>query len=152
MNRKTWAGLILLIALASGIYCYLNFREVNVIDVHQDYYSASIIVDHLPYSNDEKIRWWLSHQQQITLKYNIKAFNENGSITYYFYALGEGYQPLEKKDRICFKQIQPPANCLDKNLLMKIQRTQDGGVMFSLDSGNYTVNKDNEMSQLQRSN
>lgn len=35
---------------------------------------------------------------------------------------------------------------------MKIQRTQDGGVMFSLDSGNYTVNKDNEMSQLQRSN
>ncbi|WP_346303449.1 DUF943 family protein, partial [Pantoea sp. Morm] len=94
----------------------------------------------------------LSHQQQITVKYNIKAFNQNGSITYYFYALGEGYQPLEKKDRICFKQMQPPANCLDKNLLMKIQRTQDGGVMFSLDSGNYTVNKDNEMSRFQKGN
>ncbi|MBK4785286.1 MAG: DUF943 family protein [Pantoea sp. Pent] len=46
----------------------------------------------------------------------------------------------------------PPANCLDKNLLMKIQRTQKGGVMFSLDSGDYTVNKDNEMSQLQKRN
>jgi len=152
MNRKTWAGLILLAVLTSGLYCYLNFREVNVIDVHQDYYSASIIVDHLPYSGDKKIRWWLSHQQQITSKYNIKAFNENGPITYYFYALGEGYQPLEKEDRICFKQMQPPANCLDKNLLMKIQRAQDGGVMFSLDSGNYTVNKNNEMSQLQKRN
>ncbi|QFS58987.1 DUF943 family protein [Pantoea dispersa] len=107
MNRKTWAGLILLVALASGIYCYLNFREVNVIDVHQDYYSASIIVDHLPYSDDEKIRWWLSHQQQITLKYNIKAFNENGSITYYFYALGEGYQPLEKRTAFALSKCNP---------------------------------------------
>ena len=105
MNRKTWAGLILLVALASGIYCYLNFREVNVIDVHQItilHQLSSITCLTLTI----KIRWWLIHQPQITSKYNIKAFNDNGPITYYFYALGEGYQSLEK-DRICFKQMQP---------------------------------------------
>ncbi|KAA6096208.1 DUF943 family protein [uncultured Pantoea sp.] len=84
--------------------------------------------------------------------FSFRAFNKNGPITYYFYALSNGYQRLEKEGRICFKQMQPPANCLDKNLLMKIQRAQDGGVMFSLDSVNYTVNKDKEMSQLQKRN
>ncbi|MBK4785285.1 MAG: DUF943 family protein [Pantoea sp. Pent] len=39
--------------------------------------------------------------------FSFRAFHENGPITYYFYTLGEGYQPSEKKDRICFKQMPP---------------------------------------------
>ncbi|ORM73472.1 hypothetical protein HA48_09145 [Pantoea wallisii] len=148
MNNKILAGLILSAALTGGLYYYVNFRKVYIINVHQDHYSASIIVDQFPYSDNKKIKWWLSNRQQILEKYKINPFNENGAISYYFYEIGEGYQPLEQQDRICFDDMQPPANCLDKNLLMKIQRTRGNNVIFSSDSGSYLLDKDNKISKL----
>ncbi len=46
------------------------------------------------------------------------------------YAFGEGYQEEGKKDRRCFEDMAPPRNCIDKNILMMIWRTRDGGVEY----------------------
>lgn len=148
MNNKKILLLIVMIFIAGIINYQLNHKDVKILDVHQDDYSVAIIVDRLPYSDSKKIAWWLSHQEHIASQYKIKSTHQPGPASYYFYAIGDGYSSLGSKDRICFNDMPPPTNCLDKNLLMKIQRNKDNNVTFTLNSGRYGVNRDGNIIKL----
>lgn len=122
-------AMIIIIALLVEAYLYLNRQDVKVIDAHYNGHTVAIIVDRLPLTDSSKIKWWESHQDKIRSKYHIPAGPE-GPFLIDVFAFGEGYQEEGKEDRLCFEDIKPPQNCIDKNILMSIWTTREGGVKY----------------------
>ena len=119
----------LVIALCSLIYLFIGNDKVSVIDAHYDGNTAKIIVDNLPFAESRKIDWWKNNREKILDKYNIPSGN-NTPFLIAIYALGKGYQAQGNEDRLCFSDMKPPKNCIDKNILMMIWRTREGGVKY----------------------
>jgi len=123
--------IILLLAIFSCILLYLFSAEknVSVIGAHYDGSTAQIIVDKLPLTDSEKISWWKKNQSEIMNKYNIPS-GDRTPFLMVVYAFGDGYQMEGDEDRLCFSDMKPPKNCIDKNILMMIWRTRNGGVKY----------------------
>ncbi|EXU75345.1 DUF943 family protein [Erwinia mallotivora] len=123
-----YTALFLLIA---GVlfFFYTNRQSVKVIDAHYDGSTAQVIVDRLPFSEENKIKWWISNQDGIRQQYHIPS-GSSGPFLIFIYEFGKGYQEEGKEERACFKDIPSPKNCLDKNILMTIWRTRDGSVKY----------------------
>lgn len=122
---------ILSLAIALFIIGYLFTVKPNVsiIAAHYDGSTAQIIVNKLPLTDSNKINWWQRNQSEIFEKYNIPA-GDKIPFLIVIYAFGDGYQVEGKEDRLCFSDIKPPKNCIDKKILMMIWRTRDGGVKY----------------------
>lgn len=132
---------ITIVIIAFCLYSYLNNREVKVIDAHHNKYTAEILVDHLPFSKSASIDWWLNNQDEIRSKYKI-PFGEKGPIFITIYAFGDGYKEEGKKDRLCFDDVKPPKNCIDKDILMSVNRTRNGDTEFGFEYSAYFRTKD----------
>ncbi|QGY27482.1 DUF943 family protein [Pantoea cypripedii] len=130
------------IILVAGLYFYLEYREVNVIDTHRSGDSLAIIVDHLPLSESGKIDWWLENKNGILAQY------ADNPLYITFFAFGDGYQELGKKDRLCFNDINPPKNCIDKNILMSVLRMHNGDLRFGIDYSAYVRTKDGRITKV----
>lgn len=145
--KKLFGLFVAILAIAVVAYTYLNNRPTRIIAVHQNEYIASILVDHLPLSETDRIAWWLKNQDGVIDQYKIKPGNDKGVISYFFYAFGDGYKQEEGKDRLCFEDMPGPENCIEKNLLMMVMRTRDGGKQFIFDDGVYIQGKDGSLSK-----
>ncbi|MBS1205965.1 MAG: hypothetical protein H6R25_2864 [Proteobacteria bacterium] len=110
-------------------YLFAGKPNVSVIDAHYDGSTAQIIVNKLPAIDSDKINWWEKNQNEILGKYNI-PIGDKIPFLIVIYAFGEGYQVEGKEDRLCFSDMRPPKNCIDKKILMMIWRTRDGGVKY----------------------
>ncbi|WLI76648.1 DUF943 family protein [Kosakonia sp. H02] len=119
-----------LVALLGFFYSlFLGERAVTVIDAHYDGSTAQVIVDGLPFTKSKKIAWWRSNEDQIRGKYHIPS-GDTGPFLITVYAFGDGYKEEGKEDRLCFHDVKPPRNCIDKNILMMIWRTREGSVKY----------------------
>ncbi|MFZ4834575.1 DUF943 family protein [Rouxiella sp. Mn2063] len=125
--------LVLIIFIILSVFAYLlwlNNRTVHVIDAHYDMGGAQIIVNNLPITNSAKISWWQHNQQEIRKKYHIPdKYMDPMLIT--VYAFGNGYQEEGKEDRMCFEDMPPPRNCIDKDILMMIWHNRDGSIKYN---------------------
>ncbi|QBR49712.1 DUF943 family protein [Erwinia sp. QL-Z3] len=142
--------LAVLVFMASGVYFYLNSREVKVIDVHLTPYSAVIIVNHLPISTSTSIDWWLKNKSAIYSKYKILPSNAGWPESITFFAFGEGYQELGQEDRLCFADMKPPQNCIDKGILMQVSRTRDGDTQFRRHGNTYLMTQDGKITEVSK--
>jgi hypothetical protein len=138
---------VVLVVIASGVYFYLNSRDVKVIDAHLTPYSAVIIVNHLPLSTSVSIDWWLKNKSAIYSKYNIPPSDAGGPESITFFAFGEGYQELGREDRLCFADMAPPKNCIDKGILMQISRTRNGDTQFRRHGSTYLMTQDGKITE-----
>lgn len=127
MRKLTIMLLIILVCVL--FYLLYGNRNVSVIDAHYDGSTSQIIVDKLPLTEAEKIGWWQKNQHSVLEKYNIPT-DDKSPFLIVIYAFGNGYQVEGKEDRLCFPDITPPKNCIDKNILMTIWRTRDGSVKY----------------------
>lgn len=121
--------IIVITALLAFFYFYINRQDVIVIGTHYNGHSAEVLVDRLPFSDAAKIYWWEKNQDAIRSKYHIPA-GDAGPFLIVVYAFGEGYKEEGKEDRRCFDDVKPPRNCIDKNMLMSIMTTREGGVKY----------------------
>lgn len=124
----------LVIFLLAVVLCIIGYLftvkpDVSVIGAHYDGSTAQIIVNKLPFTDSKKINWWQKNKNEILKKYNIPT-GDKIPFLIVIYAFGDGYQIEDKKDRLCFSDIKPPKNCIDKKILMMIWRTRDGGVKY----------------------
>jgi len=138
---------VVLVVIASGVYFYLNSRDVKVIDAHLTPYSAVIIVNHLPLSNSTSIDWWLKNKSAIYSKYRILPSDSGGPESITLFAFGEGYQELGREDRLCFADMEPPKNCIDKGILMQISRTRNGDTQFRRHGSTYLMTQDGKITE-----
>ncbi|MEW5289077.1 DUF943 family protein [Erwinia papayae] len=127
--KRILFGCLFVVLIAIGTFFWLNNRSVTVIDGHYVRGSAQVIVDRLPLLDSSRIKWWEDNQKAIRAKYHIPQKGKDPMLIV-IYAFGEGYQEEGKKDRRCFEDMAPPRNCIDKNILMMIWRTRDGGVEY----------------------
>lgn len=121
--------LSLAIALCFIGYLFTVKSNVSIIAAHYDGSTAQIIVNKLPLTDSNKINWWQRNQNEILENYNIPT-GDKIPFLIVIYAFGDGYQVEAKEDRLCFSDIKPPKNCIDKKILMMIWRTRDGGVKY----------------------
>lgn len=110
-------------------YLFPGKPNFSVIGAHYDGSTAQIIVDKLPLTDSNKINWWQRNQNKILKKYDIPTGDKTPFLIV-VYAFGDGYQVEGKEDRLCFTDIKPPKNCIDKKIIMMIWRTRDGGVKY----------------------
>ncbi|QGY27481.1 DUF943 family protein [Pantoea cypripedii] len=146
--KRFFQLMIVLAFIACGAYVYLNNREVKVIDVHHGKYAADILVNHLPLSQSSRINWWLKNEAVIFSNYNISPGNEDGPQLITIFAFGDGYKELGKEDRLCFDDITPPNNCIDKDILMLVDRTRSGDLEFSFASSVYVRTNDGRITKV----
>ncbi|EOL8970669.1 DUF943 family protein [Cronobacter dublinensis] len=138
-------ALMAVIMAAVAALCVIFSRPVKIIAVHQTPYTAAVIVERLPWRDRNKIRWWRDNEQRLITHYALKADNPRGSVDYFVYAFGKGYQPEGKADRLCFEEIKSAARCIDKNLLMIVTQNRAGEQIFLIDHYRYQVMRDGKL-------
>lgn len=89
------------------------------------------------------------NEQNIVSRFNLKADNDYGYLDYYIYAWGKGYQEEGKKDRLCFSDMTPPKNCIDKKILMLVSHTNNGDTVFEIGEDTFIRSKDGKVHQRQ---
>ncbi|MBP2169594.1 hypothetical protein J2125_002786 [Erwinia toletana] len=144
MKKIVAFGVVIAVAVFVIFDNYLS-RPVKVVDVHMTNYSATILVDHLPVTDIQRIEWWKENKAEILSKYKIPLENTYGDLSYYVMAFGDGYKELGKEDRLCFDDIPPPKNCIDKERLLTVRTTRDGGTEYVLKGGVYVEGRDGEV-------
>lgn len=150
MKKLIFIDVVLAIALFFTGFIYLDNRDVHIIDVHLTDYSATFVVDRMPILDKKKIAWWIQNQVSILDKHHINPPGKRGRLYYYFYEIGEGYQPLGREDRICFDDMPEPNNCLDKGWLMAVWPTRDNKSEFIMDSGSYQLDKQGNIQKIKK--
>ncbi|MGD8108057.1 DUF943 family protein [Pantoea sp. FN0302] len=140
------AALLLTVMVTSVIaFAYFSYRSVNVIATHRSPHSWHILVDHLPLTSKQKINWWLKNEDELMKAngFSAKAYLQDYNIA--IWAFGEGYKALEKYDRLCFDDMPPPKNCIEKDRLMYITLTRDGEVSYWLNNTRYIQKANGEL-------
>ncbi|KNC89040.1 DUF943 family protein [Trabulsiella odontotermitis] len=118
MKRK-FPKLLLCLFLTGGIYNLWTLRPVNILYVYSDAGSTvSMVVDHLPWTDRDKIAWYLTHRDEFKRKYPLSDENYQ---TYYITDIGEGFTNYEKsphEDLRCYPTLKNENNCIVKNYLL----------------------------------
>lgn len=139
--KKTICLLLIIIA-STTFYLWHDNTSVNVIDVHQNKYTAEILVDRLPLTEKSRIKWWMDNRKEIEGKYRIVSFENGGPDYITIYKFGDGYKKEGKEDRLCFDDMDTKTNCIDKDILMTISRTREGLERFTFSDSSYVISSD----------
>lgn len=138
--------ILLLIFVATGFMYggYLIFQPVKIIATHKGQYSWHILVDRFPLTSKGRIEWWQKNKAMIFKSTGVSEgwLTENNIAIWRF---GDGYKALEKYDRLCFDDMPPPNNCIEKDRLMYITLTRNGEVSYWLNDTRYIQRKSGEL-------
>lgn len=123
MKRKL-QKIILYLFLLCCIYNLWTLRPVQILYTYSDAgNSVFLVVDHLPWTDSDKINWYLKHQDEIKSQNpyqkivgipGMLLISVMASLTIKKYIEG----PYE--DLYCFPTIKSNDNCIVKNYLMVI--------------------------------
>ncbi|WP_312175962.1 DUF943 family protein [Pseudescherichia sp.] len=134
--------LFLIIIAFTAFYLWRDNASVNIIAIHQNKYTAEILVDRLPLTEMSRIDWWVGNRKAIEGKYRIASFKNGGPDYITIYKFGDGYKKEGKKDRLCFDDMDTETNCIDKDILMTISRTREGLERFTFSDSSYVISGD----------
>lgn len=140
MKKIIYLSLISIIFV--GFYLWRDNASVNVIAIHQNKYTAEILVDRLPLTEMSRIKWWVGNRKEIEGKYRIASFKNGGPDYITIYKFVDGYKKEGKEDRLCFDDMDTEANCIDKDILMTISRTREGLERFTFSDSSYVISGD----------
>ncbi|MGV3346993.1 DUF943 family protein [Enterobacteriaceae bacterium LUAb1] len=148
MKTKSKKTLYLLLLVAAGIsgYClWLSLRPVSIVAVHQDGNSSDVLVRNFPFTDKGKINWWLKNKNMLKEKYNIPQPEKEGNFTVIFWLFGDGYKETDGYDRLCFDDMSPPLNCIDKNRVFSANHSRNRGISFNTSSGIYRMKENGQI-------
>jgi len=134
--------LFLIIIAFTAFYLWRDNASVNIIAIHQNKYTAEILVDRLPLTEMSRIEWWVGNRKEIEGKYRIVSFENGGPDYITIYKFGDGYKKEGKEDRLCFDDMDTETNCIDKDILMTISRTREGLERFTFSDSSYVISGD----------
>lgn len=144
-NKKVLCASLLIGCALLGYFLWLSLRPVEVIAVHQRRNYSDVLVKNFPLTEQGKINWWLKNKKMLNDTYNIPKPGQDGFFTVIFWDFGDGYKETDGYDRLCFGDMKPPINCIDKNSLMMVVYSKNTGLYFRLDSGKYYIKENSEM-------
>ncbi|MEJ5062575.1 DUF943 family protein [Erwinia sp. MYb375] len=138
MSKKRMLTLSVVIML-SGILLWLSLRSVKIIAVHQDGNYSEVLVKDYPFTDEGKIKWWLKNKAILKEKYNIPRPSEDGRYHVILWDFGDGYKEGDGYDSLCFDDMPPPINCIDKNKVITIGHNINSPASFTVSGGVYIL-------------
>ena len=141
-HKKKLYGLFLFAGCALFSYLiWLSQHTVKIVAVHQERHYSDVLVNNFPFTDKGKIDWWLENKGILKEKYDIHEPDSEGNYKVSFWGFGDGYVETDGYDRLCFDDMEPPLNCINKNSLMFVMNGRNTGLSFWVDGGIYRVNK-----------
>jgi len=129
--------------MAVLLLAWINLRPVELVAVHQDDEFAYILVHNFPLTDKGKIAWWLAHADELKAKYAIPRPGPYGLYSISFWDFGEGYKD-DDFDLLCFSDMKTKKNCIEKNVVFRVDNARDGTVIFNTIIDKYKL-KDGEI-------
>ena len=134
--RRKFRVLSLGLFLAGGIYNLWTLRPVNILHVDSDGDGVVVlVVDHMPWTDRDKIDWYLAHREEIRSKYPL--FDEIKQ-SYYILGVGDGFTNYERsphEDLRCFTVIDSNNYCVIKDYLLIIDEYTNENTRFYVSEG-----------------
>ena len=145
-NHKNILSILVVAASAlMSYFLWLTLQQVRIIAVHQNNNYTDILVENFPVTDKGKINWWLSNKAKLKENYKIPVTSANGFFSVTFWNFGAGYKEKEKYDRLCFKDMNTRKNCIEKDAIFTIDRSNNTGVIFTVYDGTYHLKNDGEI-------
>jgi len=148
-NKKGLCALLLISCALLGYFLILSFRPVEIVAVHEEGNYSSVLVKNFPITDKGKIDWWLKNKDTLKLQYDIPKPAPYGNFTTIIWSFGDGYIEEGKYDRLCFVDMKPPVNCIEKDRLFSISYSKNRGTIFTVSDGEYRMEKNGEIIKLE---
>ena len=149
MTKKIKNLCYIIILVIFGIYGYflwLSLRPIDIVAVHHRGHGfSSILVNNFPFTDKDKISWWLKNKDILKEKYDIPKAENDGYFNITVWLFGEGYKETDGYDRLCFEDTPPPINCIDKNAVFSVSNSNNLGTIFTTYEGRYKLNKNGDI-------
>jgi len=113
-SRKTLNAIILAMVVGAFYFLWVFLRPVEIVAVHQDGNYSYVLVKNFPLTEKGKIHWWLMNKDMLKQRYDIPKPASYGAFTIEFWDFADGYLEEGKYDRLCFTDMKPPVNCIEK--------------------------------------
>ena len=143
MKAKSKKTLYALLLVAVGIFGYclwLSLRPVEIIAVHhRGHGSSAVLVRNFPFTDKGKISWWLKNRNMLKEIYDVPRSEKDGDFTVIFWLFGDGYKETDGYDRLCFDDMPPPLNCIDKHRVFSVNHSKNMGISYINSGGIYRM-------------
>lgn len=117
--KREFLVLILSLFVVGACYNLWSLRAVKIVHISSNGYGViQLVVNHMPWTDRDKIYWFLSHREKIDRQYPL--FPEVWH-RYYITDFGEGFTNRKlspHEDLKCFPEIQGDKNCIAKNYVL----------------------------------
>jgi len=118
-------------------FFWISLRPVEIVAVHQKDDYSSVLVKNFPITEKGQINWWLKNKDILKSTYAIPKSSSYGSFTVIFWDYGDGYKEEDKYDRLCFNDMPPPKNCIDKKIVFYVSYSKNSGMYFIVNNEKY---------------
>lgn len=146
-SRKTLNAIILAMVVGALYFLWVFLRPVEIVAVHQDGNYSYVLVKNFPLTEKGKIHWWLMNKDMLKQHYDIPKPASYGAFTIEFWDFADGYLEEGKYDRLCFTDMKPPVNCIEKNQEFTVGKGLDNDIYFGVDDGIYRMKENGEMTK-----
>lgn len=142
---------LLLLFLAGGTYNLWALRPVKILYVYSDAGSTvSMVVDHLPWTDRDKISWYMARRDELKRKYPL--YDEFWH-TYNVLDIGDGFTNYDKSpdaDLVCFPNLQVDDSCIVRTHLMIVNEYPEKKAQFYIvtDDDVYQLTPDNKIERV----
>lgn len=152
MMKMKLPVMLLCLFFLGALYNLWTTRPVNILYAYSDEgITVTLLVDHMPWTDRDKIAWYLAHREEFKRKY--PAYN-NTWQSYYITDIGDGFTNHQKsrhEDLFCIPTINSENNCVVKKYYLVVYEYADSSPRFFTDSENeYEVTPDNKIERLFR--
>lgn len=145
MKANMKKALLIIVAAGTVLMSYLLWltcRPVEIIAVYKKDNYSSVLVNNFPFTDKGRINWWQENKQMLKNRYGVPRPDTDGFFTVIFWDFGDGYKEEGKYDRLCFDDMNPPANCIEKNKVFTVNYGRNMGLYFTTNNERYLINKD----------
>lgn len=125
--------------------CWLNYKYVKIIAVHNNGDFSSVLVENFPYTDKGKITWWLKNKDNLQSKYHIPKPSSHDYFSITFWLFGDGYQERKGDDRYCFEDMPSSKNCIERNNVFRVDSDSQGRIHFTTSDRYYILQPNGEV-------
>lgn len=118
-------------------FLWISLCPVSIVAIHQNDDYSSVLVKNFPITERGEINWWLKNKDMLKSRYDIPKPSSYGNFTVIFWDYGDGYKEEGKYDRLCFNDMPPPKNCIDKNIVFYVSYSKNSGMYFIANNEKY---------------
>ncbi|MDF7681589.1 DUF943 family protein [Enterobacteriaceae bacterium ESL0689] len=145
ISKKRYYAVLLVGCIVLAYFCWLFLRPVEIVAIHRNDNHSYVLVKNFPLTDNGKINWWLENKSRLKRKCDIPQPDANGFFTIVFWDFGDGYKEEGKYERLCFDDMPPPVNCIDKDKVFTVSNSRNLGITFLTNDNYYMLNKSGKL-------